>query len=135
MFFLCKQIIILLQHSIVKLIILKKEVKMKTKLLLTVLMISAVCTVSSQAAITVDQMTSPEYLNNNGYSYSSVDKVQIEKARAQGLEYYTKDETDYNNMKQPAKFFRKLYVYFDPAAEDYSPYHHNEKTSPSYTDL
>ena len=33
------------------------------------------------------------------------------------------------------RFWRKLYVYTDPAAEDYSFYHHNIDAAPKYSDL
>lgn len=105
---------------------------MKKILLLTML---TVIPVAAQAAISVDQVTNPAVLRNNGYSAQTVDKVSIMKARANGEEYYAPDEAKFRKQNKFVRFWRKLYVYTDPAAEDYSFYHHDVDTTPSYTDL
>ena len=91
--------------------------------------------VAAQAAVSVDQTTTPEQLMKNGFSKQTADIISISKARATGQEYYTDDEKAFKKQNAFVKFWRKLYVYADPAAEDYSYYHHNTDTSPSYTDL
>lgn len=91
--------------------------------------------VMAQAAVSVDQATSTEQMLNHGFSQQTADIVNVSKARATGQEYYTNDEKAYNKQNKFVRFWRKLYVYADPAAEDYSYYHHNTDTSPSYTDL
>ncbi len=89
----------------------------------------------ANAAISVDQATSPAVLRSNGFSAQTADAVNISKARAAGQEYYTADEAAYRKQNKFVRFWRKLYVYTDPAAEDYWFYHHDADTSSSYTDL
>ena len=113
---------------------LKKEVSMKIKLLLVVLCIM-VCSISANAAITVDQSTSREYVVNSGYSETTSDAVTVVKNRSQGLEYYTPAEQRYRNSNGIFKFFRNLFNYTDPAADDYSFFHHDVEPAPAYTDL
>ncbi len=107
---------------------------MKTKLLLIALLAITV-QMQSQAAISVDQASSPEYLRNKGFSGQTADMITVSKARAIGEEYYTKDELAFKKQNKFVRFWRKLYVYTDPAAEDYSFYHHETNTVPSYQDL
>ena len=104
------------------------------KLLLLVIIAAAVQT-QANAAVSVDQQTNPAVLRSNGYSAQTTDMVNVGKARAQGYEYYTADEAAYKKQNKFVRFWRKLYVYTDPAAEDYSIYHHDVQTTPSYTDL
>ena len=103
------------------------------KLLLIAVLVSI--PVMAQAAISVDQTTSPSVIRNGGYSEQTADAVSVAKARSNYQEFYTKDETNFKNENWFVKFWRKLYVYTDPASEDYSFYHHDTDTTPSYTDF
>lgn len=107
---------------------------MKTKLLLIAILATMVH-LQSDASVTVDQATNANYLRNNGFSAQTADLVNVGKARALGEEYYTEDEAAYRKQNKFVRFWRKLYVYTDPAAEDYSFYHHDTDTTPSYTDF
>ena len=111
---------------------LQKEVTMKKLLLIAVL---ATLPVMAQASISVDQTTDPSTLKNSGYTAPTADAVSVAKARSNYKEFYTKDEAAFKNENWFVKFWRKLYVYTDPAAEDYSFYHHDTDTTPSYTDF
>lgn len=102
---------------------------------LLLIAIAATIPAIAQAAISVDQVTEPAVLKNNGYSSQTADAIQVGKARATGQEYYVSDEAAYRKQNKFVRFWRKLYVYTDPAAEDYSFYHHDTDTTPSYTDL
>lgn len=102
---------------------------------LLLIAIAATIPTMAHAAVSVEEVTNPAVLRNNGYSAQIADTVQVTKARALGQEYYTKDEEDFRNQNKFVRFWRKLYVYTDPAAEDYSFYHHDADTTPSYTDL
>ena len=129
----CKQIIILLQWLLKKNIIrYKKEEPMKKLLLVAIA--AAIPTIAS-AAVSVDQASAPAVLQNNGYSEEMTNMVNMSKARAMGQEYYTKDEAAFKKQNKFVRFWRKLYVYTDPAAEDYSFYHHNIDAAPKYSDL
>ena len=133
MTFFCKQIIILLLDLQKNTIIYKKEVNMKKLLLITI--IAAASQLGCFAAISVDQTTNAQFLRNQGFSAQTTDAVNVSKARAVGQEYYTKDEENFRNSNKFVRFFRKLYIYTDPASEDYSFYHHDTDTTPSYQDL
>lgn len=113
---------------------LQKEVIMKTKLFL-IAAIAVMVPLQSQAAVSVDKTTDESYVRNQGFSAQTAEIITVSKARAAGEEYYTKDETDYKNQSKFARFWRKLYVYTDPAAEDYTFYHHDNQSVPKYYDL
>lgn len=115
-------------------IMLQKEVNMKTKLLLIAFLAIAM-QVQANAAVTVEEASSPMYLKNNGYSAQTADTIQVNKARANGAAYYTEDEEAHRNHNKFVRFWRNLYIYADPAANDNSYYHHDTKEAPSYTDL
>lgn len=107
---------------------------MKTKLLLIALF-AGLFQLQAGAAVSVDQMTDIDYAKKQGYSEQTAEMMTVSKSRATGTEFYTNDETAYKNQNKFVRFWRKLYVYTDPAAEDYSFYHHDTDTTPSYTDL
>ncbi len=134
MTFLCKQFIILLQYLKKKIIILHKEVIMKKQLLLIALA-AMMLQLQAGASVTVKESTSPAYLHNSGYSEQTADIVEVSKARSNGRTYYTRGERDLKQSNGFVRFWRKFYAYFDPAGEDYSFYHHDTQTTPSYTDL
>lgn len=113
---------------------LQKEVTMKTKLLL-IAAVAVMIPLQAQAAVSVDTTTDATYVKNQGYSAQTADMINITKARAAGEEYYTKDEQAFKNQNKFVRFWRKLYVYTDPAAEDYSFYHHDTQEVPKYYDL
>lgn len=108
---------------------------MKIKLLLLIAAVAVMMPLQAHAAVSVDTTTDATYIKNQGYSEQTAEMINITKARAAGEEYYTKDEQAFKNENAFVKFWRKLYVYVDPAAEDYSFYHHDNKTVPKYTDL
>ena len=107
---------------------------MKTKLVLMAALIAAF-QLQSLAAVSVDRSTSKEYLINSGYSNALYESVATGHARAVGEEYYTEGEQRYRNSSGWAKFWKKTYAYFDPAAEDYSFFHHDIKVVPHIDDL
>lgn len=105
------------------------------KKLLLIMTIAIVTQSACHAVVSVDQTTNSELLKNAGYSKQLTEMVNVSKARALGQEYYTDDEKAFQKQNKFVRFWRKLYVYTDPAAEDYSLYHHDTTTTPSYTDF
>ncbi len=103
------------------------------------LLLFTIIAVASQAgcfaAVSVDQATNAEYLRRQGYSQQTTDIINVSKARATGLEYYTKDEEKLRNDNKFVRFIKKFYIYTDPAAEDNSFYHHDTSSVPTYQDL
>ena len=108
---------------------------MKIRLALFAALIALLIPAQVNAAVTVDQAISKEYIKNNGYSEITSEAVTVAKNRAEGKEYYTPQEQRYNNSNKFCKFFRNFYNYLDPAADDYSYFHHNIKGAPAYSDL
>lgn len=108
---------------------------MKNKLLLVALLI-VFAQVGANAVVSVEETTSTEYMKNWGYSGVTSDIVQVSKNRSVGEEFYLDDELRYRNKGNKfVKFCKRFWAYFDPAAEDYSFYHHDTKATPSVTDL
>lgn len=101
---------------------------------LLLLAIAVTIPTMAQAVMSVDQTTDSERLMRSGFSKQTADIVNVSKARATGQEYYTDDERAFKKQNKFVRFWRKLYVYADPAAEDYSYYHHDTETTPSYKD-
>lgn len=102
---------------------------------LLLIAIAATIPAVAHAAISVDEMTNPTAVRNNGYSAQMADAISVTKARANSEEFYTNDEEAFRKQNKFVRFWRKLYVYTDPAAEDYSFFHHDTNTSPTYKDL
>jgi len=90
---------------------------------------------NANSAVTVDQSTSRDYVMNQGFSEETYETITVEKNRGVGKEYYTAREKRDRELPKIVRFFRKFYSYTDPGAEDFSFYHHNLETTPSYTDL
>lgn len=107
---------------------------MAKKTLITLLALAAF-QIPVNASVTTDEAISERYMRNTGYSQQTVEMVTVSNARGVGKEYYTPEEKKLQKSNGFVKFWKKLYAYFDPAAEDYSFYHHDTTTTPSYTDL
>ena len=87
---------------------------------------------NSQASITVDNMTDPEYMINSGYSEATAEEVLIAKKRTNGQPAERLYEKDQNKF---VRFWRNLYAYIDPAWDSDERIHHDIQQSPSYHDL
>ncbi len=107
---------------------------MKLKLVILTLLISAVGLAAS-AFVTVEQTTDRDYVHNSGFSLITGDMIDISKARARGEEFYTSNEKLYRQKTPGTRFWWRLYQYTDPAAEDYSFFHHDTTPYPTQTDL
>lgn len=105
---------------------------MKKIILLTSLVLLPL---SCNASIVLEDTTSPAVMKNQGYSTDMTNITNVLKHRAVGQEYYTDDEKEFRNSNKVVRFFRKLYAYTDPAAEDYSLFHHEIEVTPKYTDF
>ncbi len=100
---------------------------MKIKLLLVALL-TVTLNLQSNAAVTIDQTLSRDYVINNGYSSQIYESMKVVRSRALGEEYYTPGE-------KRAGFWKRLHGYIDPAMDDYSFYHHDIKETPTIKDL
>ncbi len=107
---------------------------MKKKLLLFAIFVLSV-QIPAHCAISVDRTMSEEYLRNNGYSKQIYDTVNVGRARALGEEYYSSEEIKFKSSKAPVRWWKRFHAYLDPAKDDYSFYHHDTATEPSFSDL
>lgn len=107
---------------------------MKNNILLLIIL-AVVVSVPCMASVSVEKTLTQEYMQNNGYSKQVYDTVNVSRARALGKEYYSDEEKAYHNMPKHKKILWRIYSYFDPAAEDFSFYHHDTVPVPSYNDL
>jgi uncharacterized protein YxeA len=87
------------------------------------------------AAVSVESATNPTNLVNNGYSAQTAEIVTMSKARVNAQAYNPEGEKSLDSQNKFVKFWKKFYVYADPAAEDYSFYNHDNNSTPTYTDL
>lgn len=95
-----------------------------------------ICTMGiAHAELTVQDVTSKEYLKNQGYSSATINAIQHSKSVANGEEYTQPAKNEYSN--NPAiKFVRRIFTYLDPALDDNTFYNkHDIQTSPSFDDL
>ena len=89
----------------------------------------------SMASVSVEEALSEDYMRNSGYSRQIYETVSVGRARANGEEFYSRAETEYAKLRGPRKFVRKVFLYFDPARDDFSFYHHDIHPEPSIDDL
>lgn len=107
---------------------------MKKSLLILILTAFAVTPVLADE-FTVKDSTNVDYLINHGHSESFVQNVQKNKAQIAGEPLSEEVEKEVYEI-QPIKFFRKFWMYIDPALDDHSfENDHSIKTSPNYQDL
>ena len=89
---------------------------------------------AARAEITPDEMVDPNYVMNNGYSITTAADVLILQSRANGVEPINiEDKPYYSNPF--VKGVRNVFIYLDPALEDYGRYHHDIKFTPTVHDL
>ena len=94
---------------------------MKRNLLLVTALFTFAC-VQANAAITVEQMTEPDYIINNGYSEATAEEIMLIKNRANGKPAEPLFERKYNKF---VRFCRNVYGYIDPASDTDERIHHD----------
>lgn len=103
--------------------------------ILSAIILATIVSVPCMASVSIDKTLTQEYMQNNGYSKQIYDTVNVSRARALGKEYYSDEERAFQNMPKTKRVLWRIYSYFDPAAEDFSFYHHDTTPAPSYNDL
>ena len=104
---------------------------MKKNLLLALALFTFTC-IQSNAAMTVEQMTEPDYIINNGYSEATAEEVMLIKNRVNGKPAETASLKHRNKF---VRFCRNVYGYLDPAQDTDERIHHDIHQSPNYKDL
>ena len=104
---------------------------MKRNLLLVLALFTFAC-VQANAAMSVGQMTEPDYIINNGYSEATAEEVMLVKNRVSGKPAEPIYDRKYNKF---VRFWRNVYGYIDPASDTDERIHHDIHLSPSAKDL
>ena len=104
---------------------------MKRNLLLVLALFTFAC-VQANAAVTVEQLTEPDYVINNGYSEATAEEILLIKNRVNGKPAEPIYDRRYNRF---VRFCRNVYGYLDPAFDTDERIHHDIHMSPSPKDL
>ena len=104
---------------------------MRKYLLLVLPVMMAVC-LSASAQVTVEQLTEPDYVINNGYSEAAAEEITFIKSRVAGQPSEPLYEKKRNKF---VRFCRNVYGYIDPASDTDERIHHDVHMSPNVKDL
>lgn len=104
----------------------------KVLLIMTLLGLTAACT--NADPLTIEEWNSRPYLENSGYSASTVDLIERSRARARGEEYVQAVEHPIYENK-PVKWVRKFWMYVDPGLDNGSFMGHDNHSSTNINDL
>ena len=105
---------------------------MKRRVLFLSLILSAVVMVPAMARVTVEQVTEPEFVMNQGYSQITAEDVHMLKNRNTGRPVEPLYDRDNNAL---VRGWNGFWGYIDPAHETHDRLHHNIKPSCSFSDL
>ena len=82
------------------------------KNLLLVMALFTIASLQSNASMTVEQMTEPDYIINNGYSEATAEEILLVKNRVNGKPAET---ANLKNRSSFVRFCRNIFGYIDPA--------------------
>ncbi len=103
---------------------------MKKGLILSTLILTAA--IPAIAGVDVNEMTSPKFLYNAGYSDEAIRLIQYDKAYANGMDLRAEEEAKVRNRSRMTKFWD----YLDPARDDGKYFNRSlQFANPSYEDL
>lgn len=100
--------------------------------LLSILALFTFVAVQANATTTVEQLTEPDFVINNGYSEAMAEEIAIMKNRTAGKPaepLYEKKRSRF------VRFCRNVYGYLDPAQDTDERIHHDVHMSPNVRDL
>ena len=104
---------------------------MRKNLLLVIALFMAIC-IQTNASVTVEQLTEPDYVINNGLSEATAEEIMIVKNRIAGKPAEPLYEQKHNKF---IRFCRNVFGYIDPAQDTDERIHHDIHMSPSARDL
>ena len=102
------------------------------RILLSITALFAFVAVQANAATTVEQLTEPDFVINNGFSEAMAEEIMVSKNRSNGKPAEPLYEKKHGKF---VRFFRNLYGYIDPAQDTDERIHHDIHMSPNYRDL
>ena len=107
---------------------------MKTKFLLTLAILS-IMAIPANAELTVDDVTSREYLRNYGYSHSTIDILELKKGSINGEKVYLPRDVAEESKPALFRWFHKWAAYIDPALDEGKYLREDTVFYPSTNDL
>lgn len=90
---------------------------MKTKFLLTLAILSLMA-IPANAELTVDDVTSRDYLRNYGYSHSTIDILELKKGAVNGEDVILPRDDEWSRKSAFRRWFHKWASYIDPALDE-----------------
>lgn len=106
--------------------------KIKTLLLLGMF---ALAMLPVRAELTVDDVSSREYLINHGHASSAADIVELTKGSVNGAKVYLPVDYKYENKPLVYKWVDKFFIYLDPAQDNGKFLREDTKFYPNVDDL
>ena len=100
--------------------------------LFTILLLSCAFCLQANAGVTVEQLTEPDYVVNNGYSEATAEAITLVKSRSKGQPAEPIYEKGHNKF---VRFCRNVMGYIDPAQSTDETIHHDIHMSPNVRDL
>lgn len=89
------------------------------KKFLSILFVLTMVNLPCFSAITPEEATSIEYLNNRGYSQETSRLVDLQKRQINGQPVsYKSNDPDWYHSNKPVNFVRKLFMYLDCGLDD-----------------
>ena len=107
---------------------------MKTKILLLT-GILALAAIPANAELTVDDVSSREYLMNHGHSGATADIVELAKSSVNGSKADLPVDHKYDNKPLIYKWVDKAFIYLDPALDKGKFMREDIKYTPTVDDL
>ncbi len=110
---------------------------MKTRLIsgLFIAGIACLLVLPAFSKVTIEQMTTDEYMQNSGYSSTMIDMANYSKATANGEKYVSNREKQLNSYGPVTRFFHRIFSYLDPAQDEGDFMNHDVKMYPQINDL
>ncbi len=108
---------------------------MKTKKLLLLSGILALSLMPANAELSVDDVSSREYLINHGHAAATADIVELSRSAVNGNEADLPIYHKYDNKPLIYKWIDKTFIYLDPALDDGKFLRKDTKFAPSVDDL
>ena len=107
---------------------------MKTKLLL-LSGVLAFAVIPANAELSVDDVSSRQYLINHGHSAATADIVELNKSSVNGNKADLPIYHKYDNKPLIYRWFDKAMIYLDPAVESGRFLREDTKFDPTFEDL
>ena len=107
---------------------------MKTKLFLALALLS-ILAIPVRAELTVDDVTSREYLRNYGYSHATIDILELKKGGVNGEKVYLPSDAKRDEKCKFLRWLERGHAYIDSGMDNGKYLREDTKFSPNFNDL